>query len=162
VSSRGLIVRELTRADRAWVGELLAERWGAREVVSRGRLRDASELPGFAAFDGGRPIGLVTYAVEGDSCELVTLDSLAEGAGVGTALVEATAGAARAAGCSRLWVITTNDNLAALGFYQKRGFRLLAVHRDALEESRRLKSSIPIVGRGGIPLRDELELELSG
>ena len=85
-------VRELTSADRSWVGELLVERWGAREVVSRGRLRDASELPGFAAFDGGRSIGLATYAVEGDSCELVTLDSVVEGAGVGTALVEAVGG----------------------------------------------------------------------
>jgi ribosomal protein S18 acetylase RimI-like enzyme len=104
----------------------------------------------------------VTYSVEGDSCELVTLDSLAEGAGVGSALLEASVEAARAGGCRRLWLITTNDNLPALRFYQKWGFRLVAVHRDALAESRRLKPSIPLVGREGISLRDELELLLSG
>ena len=157
---RSFAVRELTRSDRAWVSSLLSERWGAKEIVSRGRLRDASELPGFAAVDSGRPIGLVTYAVEGDSCELVTLDSLAEGAGVGSALLEAAVEVARAGGCRRLWLITTNDNLPALRFYQKRGFRLAAVHRDALAESRRLKPSLPPVGRDGIPLRDEFELEL--
>jgi ribosomal protein S18 acetylase RimI-like enzyme len=64
--------------------------------------------------------------VEGDSCELVTIDSLDEGSGVGTALVEAVAKAARAAGCCRLWLITTNDNLRALRFYQRRGFELVA------------------------------------
>ena len=117
-------------------------------------------LPGFAAFDGGRPVGLATYAIEGASCECVTLDSLAEGAGVGTALLAAVEKTARTVGCGRLWLITTNDNLSALRFYQKRGFRLVAVHREALAESRKLKPSIPPVGREGIPLRDELELEL--
>ena len=153
-------MRALTRADRVWAARLLAERWGAKEVVSHGRLLDASVLPGFAAFDGDRPVGLATYVTEGDSCECVTLDSLAEGAGVGTRLLAAVAEAARAAGCQRLWLITTNDNFPALRFYQKRGFRLVAVHREALAESRKLKPSIPLAGRDSVPLRDELELEL--
>ena len=160
MTARGFAVRELVPADRPWVGRLLADRWGAKEVVSRGRLHDASELPGFGAFDGDRPVGLATYAIEGDSCECVTFDSIAEGAGVGTALLGAVAAAARAAGCGRLWLITTNDNLPALRFYQNHGFRLVAVHREALAESRKLKPSIPLIGRDGIPLRDELELEL--
>ena len=80
--------------------------------------------------------------------------------GAGTALIEAVAGAARAAGCARLWLITTNDNLRALRFYQRRGFRLAALHRDALARSRELKPSIAEIGLDGIPLRDELELEL--
>jgi Acetyltransferase (GNAT) family len=66
----------------------------------------------------------------------------------------------REAGCRRVWLITTNDNLRALRFYQRRGFRLVAVHPDALARSRELKPSIPEIGLDGIPLRDELELEL--
>ncbi len=76
-------------------------------------------------------------------------------------LIEAVKQAAVSAGCRRLWLITTNDNLHALRFYQKRGFRLVAVYPNALEESRRLKPEIPLVGLDGIPLRDELELELA-
>jgi ribosomal protein S18 acetylase RimI-like enzyme len=64
------------------------------------------------------------------------------------------------AGCSRLWLITTNDNLIALKFYQKRGFQLIAVHPDALAESRKIKPSIPQFGMHGIPLRDEIELHM--
>ena len=103
--------------------------------------------------------GLVTYRVSAGTCELVTLDSLQMGLGVGSALVEAVVQEAQRAACTRLFLITTNDNIGALRFYQRRGWVLAALRREALEVSRRLKPSIPAVGRNGIPLRDELELE---
>ncbi|MEW5718069.1 MAG: GNAT family N-acetyltransferase, partial [Chloroflexota bacterium] len=80
--------------------------------------------------------------------------------GIGSALIDAVKLRARQAGCKRLWLITTNDNLTALRFYQKRGFTLAALHRNALEESRKIKPEIPLVGEHGIPLRDEIELEM--
>jgi GNAT superfamily N-acetyltransferase len=153
-------IRPSGEDDRAWVERFVRERWGAPTVVSRGRLHRPSALPGFVATEGAERVGLVTYAVEDDACEMVTLDSLVEGVGIGSALVEAAKGAARAAGCRRLWFITTNDNLPMLRFSQKRGFSLVAVHRNALDESRKLKPEISLVGIDGIPLRDELELEL--
>jgi GNAT superfamily N-acetyltransferase len=93
------------------------------------------------------------------ACEIVTLDNLGDRRGVGTALIEAVMETARAAGCRRLWLITTNDNLRALRFYQKRGFRLVRLSPDAVTAARRIKPEIPLVGEDGIPLRDELELE---
>ena len=105
-------------------------------------------------------LGLVTYHVDEDACEIVTIDSLVPSRGVGTALIEAVKVAAIEAGCKRLWLITTNDNLNALRFYQKWGFELVAIHRNALEKSRELKPEIPTIGMDGIPLRDEIELEM--
>jgi hypothetical protein len=61
---------------------------------------------------------------------------------------------------SALWLITNNDNLPALGFFQKRGLSLVAVYRNAVDVARRLKPEIPLVGKNGIPLRDEIELEM--
>jgi ribosomal protein S18 acetylase RimI-like enzyme len=90
----------------------------------------------------------------------VTIDTKQSSRGIGTALIEAVKNAAREANCKRLWLITTNDNLNALRFYQKRGFVLVAIHRNALARSRQLKPEIPLVGAGGIPLRDEIELEM--
>ena len=139
---------------------LLIERWGSTQVVTRGRIHAADELPGFAAMRGSEPVGLVTYRMGDGECEVVSLDSLLEGQGIGSALIRAVRDTAVAAGCRRLWLITTNDNLPAIGFYQRRGFRLVAVNRDALELSRRLKPQIPLIGLDGIPLRDEVELEL--
>ena len=153
-------VRALGEADREWATGKLRELWG-EGVVSRGRLLDATVLPGFVAEGEGEPAGLLTYRVDGGDCEVVTINAFPRGAGAGTALMEAVAVAARDAGCRRVWLITTNDNLRALRFYQRRGFRLAALHRDALARSRELKPSIPEVGLDGIPLRDELELELT-
>ena len=153
-------VRPLRDDDRPWVAELLEREWGATRVVTRGRLYHADRLPGFVAVCGGSPCGLVTYWRGDGDCEIISLNSLVEGIGVGSALIAAVREAAVAAGCRRLWLITTNDNLAALRFYQRRSFRLAALYPDALEASRRLKPEIPLVGHDGIPLRDELELEL--
>jgi ribosomal protein S18 acetylase RimI-like enzyme len=105
-------------------------------------------------------VGLLTYYIEGDECEIVTLDSLAEGIGVGSALVDAAKKAATTARCARLWLITTNDNLHAIRFYQKRDFDLVAVHRYAVRRSRKIKPQIPKYGIDGIPLQDEIEMEL--
>ena len=117
-------------------------------------------LPGFVAVGEGGPVGLLTYSIQGERCEIVTLNSFIEGRGVGTRLVESAKGVASESGCTKLWLITTNDNLEALRFYQKRGFVLVAVHRNALDLSRRLKPEIPALGRHAIPLRDEIELEI--
>ena len=153
--------RSLTPADRDWVARHVAEHWGAEIVVAHGTIHQPADLPGFVAEFDGEVAGLITYHVAGDSCEIVTLDSLSEGQGIGTALIEAVKTAASAAGCRRLWLITTNDNLHALGFYQKRGFRLVAVHPGAVDAARKLKPKIPPIGNDGIPIRDEIELEIA-
>ena len=111
---------------------------------------------------GGHLLGMLTYVPshDGRQCEILTLHADEQWRGAGTALIEAVGQLARQQGCTRLWVITTNDNVDALRFYQRRGFCLVAVHRGAVDRSRaRLKPEIPAVGAYGIPLRDEIELE---
>lgn len=153
-------LRPLRADDRGWVSKFISEHWGADRVVAHGVIYYPQDLPGFVAVRGGESVGLVTYHIEQESCEIVTLNSLQRSMGVGTALIEVVRYVARYFGCRRLWLITTNDNLNALRFYQKRGFVLVAVHRNALEVSRKLKPEIPLVGMDGIPLRDEIELEM--
>ncbi len=153
-------VKALEQWDRAWAAALLREHWGSARIVTRGVVHDGERLPGFLALMEGRRVGLLTYRIEGAECESVNLNSLVEGMGVGSALVEAVRKVATSTGCRRLWLITTNDNMAALRFYQTGGFQLVAVHRNALEESRRLKPEIALVGLDGVPVRDEIELEL--
>jgi N-acetylglutamate synthase-like GNAT family acetyltransferase len=143
-----------------WVRRLLEREWGSTRIVTRGRVHRADRLPAFVAVDRAEMIGLTTYNIEKSECEMVTLNSMREGIGIGSALVEAVKTAAVKSRCRRVWLITTNDNLKAIGFYQKRGFMLVAVHCNALEESRRLKPSIPMIGIDGISLRDEIEMEI--
>jgi GNAT superfamily N-acetyltransferase len=152
--------RPLADGDRSWLERFVVERWGAPIVVGHGEVYRVADLSGFVALEDDEPTGVVTYAIDDDACEIVTIDSLREGIGIGSALVEAVVGVARKAGCRRVWLITTNDNLPMLRFAQKRGFALVAVRPRAVEESRKLKPEISLIGIDGIPIRDELELEL--
>ena len=153
-------IRPLADADRGWVESLIVDRWGDSVVVGRGGVWKPAELPGFAAFDDGQCAGLVTYEIDGEACEIVTIDALEEGKGLGTALLEAVVGIARETGCTRVQLLTTNNNLRALAFYQKRGFRLVGLVPGAIDEERKRKPSIAEFDSAGLPIRDELHLEL--
>jgi N-acetylglutamate synthase-like GNAT family acetyltransferase len=136
--------------------------WNALRVARRGELVESLDHPAVLAWSDGGLAGVATYVLGPDSCELLTLHATTRRSGAGTALVAAVERVARDAGCRRLWVVTTNDNLDALRFYQRRGFRLASVRPGAADRSRALlKPEIPRDGAYGIPLRDEIELELA-
>jgi len=156
----GFLVRSIQASDRSWVESFIKSHWGSEIVVAEGRVIRPAGVDGFAVFKGKNAAGLLTYQIEGPDCEIVTIDSIPEGEGVGTSLIDAVKEGAIAKGCRRFWLITTNDNLSALRFYQKRGVHLIALYPNALEASRKLKPQIANKAANGIPIRDELELEL--
>jgi ribosomal protein S18 acetylase RimI-like enzyme len=153
-----LKIRPLEAADVPWAEGLLGAGFGGRLQARLGSLVDPLACPGFVAELDDRPVGVVTYQHDGKDAEIVYLETGTKHAGVGTKLVEKVA---EAVGAARLWVVTTNDNLDALRFYQRRGFRISALHPGGVDEARRsLKPTIPTVGRFGIPIHDEIVLEL--
>jgi ribosomal protein S18 acetylase RimI-like enzyme len=152
-------VRPVEEPDRDWLRAAVEEAWGSDRVVSRGRVTErVSELPGLVAERDGRRLGFALLRAEEGEMEVVALLSLEERQGAGTALLAAAREEARRAGCRRLWLVTTNDNLAALRFYQRCGWDWVGFHGDAVVEARRLKPEIPELGADGIPIRHELEL----
>lgn len=154
-------IRPITDLDRPALVPLLTRSWGSPNIVTRGNLVDASSLPGLLCEgEDGEIRGLATLRPEGDAWELMTLDAFPPGQGIGKALFLRAAEMARTAGARRLWLITSNDNVGALGFYQKLGMRITKVYPDAISEARKLKPEIPRVADNGIPIRDEIELEL--
>lgn len=128
-------------------------------MVSRGRLHDGLDLPGLVASHEGERAGALLHRVDGDELEVVFIATTVRGVGAGAALLGAAVELAARERCRRAWVITTNDNTNAIGFYQRQGWDLVALHRDAVAESRRLKPTIPETGNGGIPIKHELEFE---
>ncbi|MEU5561752.1 GNAT family N-acetyltransferase [Micromonospora musae] len=154
-------VREAERDDRAGVDALHDREWGGPYVIAHDVRYDLRTLSTLVAVDGaGAVLGALAFHCDADGLEVVSVVAAVPGEGVGTALLEAAATRARAAGLHRLWLITTNDNLRAPRFYQRRGLRLIAVDPGAVDRARRLKPEIPFVGEDGIPLHDELILEL--
>ncbi|MEJ0025166.1 MAG: GNAT family N-acetyltransferase [Rhizomicrobium sp.] len=153
-------VRPKRAQDRDDLAALWTAHFGAPVVVARGRLHDPLALEGFVAEAGGELLGAVTFVRDGDAIEIVTLDSALENRGVGTTLLDAVAALARAEGVRRLFLVTTNDNIRALRFYQKRGWDMVALYRGAVGEARKLKPEIPATGEDGIAIRHEIEFEL--
>jgi N-acetylglutamate synthase-like GNAT family acetyltransferase len=153
-------VRRATLDDVPWVSSSLVASWGSTVVARRGALVDAAAHLALVAILDGARCGLAVHRRDGDDAELVSIAATTSGRGVGTALLAAVVAAATEDGAKRLWLVTTNDNLDALRFYQRRGLHLVAVRPGAVAEARRRKPAIPEVGHFGIPIRDELELVL--
>ena len=150
-----MVIRDRSDHDAAWIEALLRARWGGTIIVVNGEAIDATQLPSLVA---GERDGLATYRLRGDEAELVSLDAVEPGRGTGTQLVNALLERLQQQGVRRIWVTTTNDNLAALAFYQRRGFEIRQVRPDAIEAARRIKPAIPLVAENGIPIRDEIDL----
>jgi len=153
-------IRKIEETDRKWIRDFLVKEWQSPLVVTRGVIHQADSLPGFIAEIDGYKQGLITYNIKVSQCEIVTLNSLVEKQGIGSGLIETVRKKASALGCKRLWLITTNDNIDAIKFYKKRGFKVAAIHKNAVNESRRLKPEIPLTGIDGVPICDEIEMEL--
>ncbi len=159
--------RPIEDADRQWLKHFLTEHWGSNKIITRGRIHYADRLPGFIAVQNvagqdsskGERLGVVTYHCLANECEVITLDSLVEGKGIGTALLIDVEKQALELDCKRLWLVTTNDNAHALQFYLRRGFHLAWIHRGAVDLARHLKPEIPLIGMNGIPIHDEIEMD---
>ena len=154
-------IREGQPDDRAWALDVLVREWHGPLIERGDEFVDAGALPHLIAELVGERVGLATLLLGDDFVEIITLNSFQEGKGIGSALIAATKGLATSREANDVRLYTTNDNLHALGFYQRQGFTLHALHRDTMTRARLQKPEIPLIGRGGIPLRDEIELRMS-
>ena len=154
-----MIIERISNSTRQLVNEFFINNWYSTEISVRGEVIDGTKLDGFLLQEENKIIGLVTYTIFDDICEIVTLDSKRENIGIGTALLKQIEDLAVDNKCKKMRLITTNDNMRALQFYQKRGYCLTKLYPNAMDEVRRVKTNVPIIGENDIPLRDEIELE---
>lgn len=151
-----------TQEHDAFVREELHRHWHGTQIWSRGIRYDADKIPAIVAVRNQEPVGLLTYEFlsGGSQCEVVTLSTRDENRGIAASLLERAEDIARAAGSWRIFLTTTNDNLRAIGVYQKRGWTFAALHKGIVDLARERVPHIPRIGLNGLPVRDELEFEL--
>ena len=153
-------VRPLQPTDADWVDRTQATVWGSRMIARKGELLDSSTLPGFVAVRDGDRVGLVLFCVRGEAYEIASVWTAVRGERIGRALMQRCFDDARGRGCRRVWLITTNDNVGAIAFYQHLGMDLCGFFRNAVATTRRLKPSIPLRDEFGVGIDHELEFEL--
>ncbi|WP_068086346.1 GNAT family N-acetyltransferase [Polycladidibacter stylochi] len=149
-------LREIESSDHRAVTDLLVRRWTSPQILIEDEMVDASTLPGYLAFDGNDVVGMVTVIKRDNEWEILTLDSLQRWGGIGSKLLDRVSDSALKRGIKRLMVRTSNDNLDAFRFYQRRGFRLEKVVQGVIDRERLLKPEIPATGLHGIPIHDEI------
>ena len=152
-------IERISNETRNMVNQFFIDNWFSTDMNIRGEIIDGTKLDGFLLQEDNTIIGLVTYTFFGDICEIVSIDSKRENMGIGSALLKEIEKIAIDNQCKKMRLITTNDNMRALQFYQKRGYYLTKLYPNAMEEVRKQKPSVPLIGENGIPLRDEIELE---
>jgi GNAT superfamily N-acetyltransferase len=150
---------EIKPVPRERLTELLTMRWPDQNMFVGGRFVAPEDVEGIGAFTGERLHGMATWLVHGHIMHIVAVNAFTEMRGVGARLVDAVIAHGRAAGMALLRASISNDNLVALRFYQKRGFRVTGLNRGMFDLMRHTKPSIPLVGLDGIPMHDEFELE---
>ena len=152
-------IERISNETRNIVNQFFIDNWFSTDMNIRGEIIDGTKLDGFLLQEDNTIIGLVTYIFFGDICEIVSIDSKRENMGIGSAFLKEIEKIAIDNQCKKMRLITTNDNMRALQFYQKRGYYLTKLYPNAMEEVRKQKPSVPLIGENGIPLRDEIELE---
>jgi len=151
---------EITDADREEVAEFVERHWFSKVVMSSGKAYYPHEEQGFIERSDGKIVGLLTHRIERGEMEVLTLNATLEGRGIGSSLLLNAIDSARNYRCRRVWLTTTNDNLRVIGFYQRLGFRMVRINIGAIDEARKTKPQIPETGARGIPIHDEIVLEL--
>jgi GNAT superfamily N-acetyltransferase len=153
-------IKKIDASLREMVNKLLSNNWGSTIMVTRGKVHNLEQLPGFIAMEDGEIKGLITYEMRENECEIISLDSFEEGRGIGSRLLQQVIQEAKLHNCNRVWLITTNDNVNAIRFYQKRGFNMAGLYLNAVNEARKIKPEIPLIGNDNIPILHEIEFEL--
>ena len=152
--------KRISTSDRTLVDEFIRQQWYTTTMIIRGKEIDMTQTEGFYVKEQEDIIGLITYLVSDDVLEVTSLNSLCENQGIGTKLVDAVIREAKDRKLKKILVVTTNDNINAIKFYQKRGFDMACLYHNALDISRKIKPAIPLMGDHSIPLRHEIEFEL--
>ncbi len=155
-----LLIRPKHDDDTALIKAFMVDRWGGEPVIINCALYYPSTLPGFLVFRGPTLLGCLIFEVQDTAREIILLEVIDKQRGIGTELLQVFLQDSQAADCRRVHLMTTNDNLDALRFYQRRGFSLSGVRIGACTAGRRLKPSLPEIGDHGIPVRDEILFEM--
>lgn len=152
-------IERIDSVNREMVNAFIREHWYNTTMVIRGKQIDMTHTEGFFLREKENIVGLLTYIVYDSILEITSLDSLRENQGIGSALVNMAVREAGERGLQKIVLITTNDNIDAIRFYQKRGFDMVRLFHNAVDAARKLKPEIPLIGENAIPLHHEIEFE---
>ena len=153
-----VLTREASAGEREAALDLFRRDFGRVRIVAFGEAVLLAEVPGLIVAEmEGEISGALAWRRAGDAVQVIALaaDPMWQRSGVGGHLLAEAELVARREAVDRVVVSATNDNLPALYFYQRRGYRLTEIVRGGGHEA-----AAPVTtGFADIPVLDELRLE---
>ena len=94
-------IRQIDQTCRQRINSFIVQQWYTMQMVVHGESIDMGNADGYYACEGDEIIGLITYRITGKEMEILSLDSLQKGRGIGTELLDTVVAKARETGCVR-------------------------------------------------------------
>jgi ribosomal protein S18 acetylase RimI-like enzyme len=154
-----VLTRDAAENERALAIDMFRRDFGRTAVAAFGEVVALEKADGMIVAEmGGDLSGALAWRRMGEALHVVALatDPMWQRSGVGGHLLAEAEMVARREGLARVVIATTNDNLPALYFYQRRGYRITEVVRGAGAQHAAAPAS---KGFAEIPVMDELRLE---
>jgi ASC-1-like (ASCH) protein len=158
---KDLYIRKAKKNDEATIKNLKVSHWGGEPLIIHGKPYFPSNLDGLFICSKNEILGFLFYDKQPAYYEIIVFEVFQKFQGLGTFLMNEFMSIVKKEGGKKIEVMTTNDNLDALRFYQRRGFTISRIDINQLETTRALKKSCGRIGDFGIPCRDEIILERS-
>ena len=147
----------ITEENRKLVNQFILDHWYEVVMIIKGERVDISSSDGFCIIDGQTVTGLITYRLKNNICEITLLHTIVQNRGIGRQLVQKVIETVKNNHVDTITVVTTNDNIGAIAFYQKIGFDMVQIYHDSMDYVGKFKPGVPIMGENHIPLRHEIE-----
>lgn len=146
--------------DKAAIADFMAKRWGSPRMLVGMHTYDVTEIEAQGLYDrDGGLLAFASWKLRDRTVVLCALHALQEGNGFATRMLEEIKQLARRQGARSIRAMVTNDNMPALVFYQKNGFRLSTLYVGAVDAYRPVMPGMLTHGYLGLPIHDALELE---
>ena len=152
-------IRFIQPNEKQEIKALFVREWNSNMMVSRGHQHLVENLECVIATTEDKISGVLTFNIQNNQAEIVSLESFEEGKGIGIKLLDFALNHFKMLDLERIWLITSNDNCNAMRFYQKRDWIMVNIHLNAIEEARKMKPEIPLIGYDNIPILHEIEFE---
>lgn len=151
-------LREIT--DKTEITNFMTRTWGSPRMLVGMHVYNVTEIEATGLYDrAGKLLAFASWVIRDRTAFLCALHSLVAANGNAKLLLSALKPLVKARGARSIRAMATNDNMPALVFYQKNGFRLATLYVGAVDAYRPTMPGMITHGYEGIAIHDALELE---
>lgn len=146
--------------DKSEIAAFMVSTWGSTRMMVAMQVYDVMAIEATGLYDSeNKLVAFASWALRDKTAYLCALHALVQGKGYARHLLAALMPMLKDKGARTIRAMITNDNMPALAFYQKNGFRFATLYVGGVDAYRTTMPGMITHGYEGIAIHDALELE---